>query len=160
MPAFSRPTSRPSSTSIILGESCIERELIVAASNAEKNRSIQVNELQTRGTVRPPRAMSVPPIASKLMLEKADRKFKKRIVVDPKMKTGVSFSSADQDYQDLPPNPDSRQGRGGAISLGIIDDLMDNLTNTIKVSIFQLEENRKSLALETRGHNGSQLVLM
>ena len=154
MPAFSRPASRPSSLSLLC-ESGIERELNVAATNAERNRSIQVNESQARGAPRMSRAMSVPPSASLLTPEKIEITVQKGIVeTSNTMKKGKSFTLVDQDY-----GPDSRKD-GGGISLGFIEDLIGNLANTMKFSIFQLEENRQSLALETREHKGSQLVLM
>ncbi len=155
MPALSRPSSRPSSSSSLLRGSGIERELNVAATNAEKNRCIQVNESPSRKSLRLPRAMSAPPSASEFRPDKNERTTQKGIVENSKtMKKSISFTLVDQDC-----NPDSRQD-GGGLSLGVVEHLIGNLANTIKFSIFPQEESRPSLALETREHNGSQLVLM
>ena len=62
-----------------LGDACIERELEVAATNAEKNSNIQVNKPQMR-TPRIQRAVPAPPSPPTLPFEK--------VVRDKLIKTG------------------------------------------------------------------------
>jgi hypothetical protein len=154
MPAVSRPSSLS-----LLGDSCIERELNVAATNAERNRSIPISKSPRRESSRSQRATPSPP---EFMYEKVDSRAKKGTAeVSKKIEDKYQpLALVDQESMDTPRSRDSRQDNGVGLSLGSIEDLIGNWANSIKDAIFRANEAKQSFAVETREHNGDQLVLM
>jgi hypothetical protein len=156
-------------------DSFIKREFDAASSNAEKNRSIQVNMNKSRPSqteVTSPRpnhkASSVrptptPPVTSPVY-EEVDLN-----VAVPSSRNGVSTSSRVQikrpDFSDEALNEEEpenhKQGDTRGISLAPLEDLFDQWTNIIKGAIFpQHEENKQTAGFETLVHNGNCLVLL
>ncbi len=160
MPAVSRPL-----TTRLLGESGIERELNIAATNAKKNRSIQISKPQRNEAPRIQRTISAHTahtISPEQTPERVDMRAKKETIDNSKKmaERSKSFTFADQNSLDTPQSPESGQDKEGGISLGSIEDLIGSWTNTFRFSIFQPEETKKSFTVETLEYNGNRLVLL
>ncbi len=155
MPTILHPTFESVSR---LPDARIERELKVAAVNAEKNRSIQINKQQQREPPRFQRALPALPTLPELTVEKVDALTKTGAVDVSKQLKDICFTLVDQDSLDMPES--GRQVNDGEISMASIEDLIRNWANTITFFIFQQNKTKQSFVVETREHQGGQLVLM
>ncbi len=161
MPALSRPSSLSP-----LAESCIERELSVAAENAEKNRSIELNkekrtetrrvQLSLSETTAFERASEKPDLFARNEIielsgkSRNDCKHVLKIVEQGSLDSSHSHDNSEksQDYS------------SGVFSLGTIEGLIGNWANAINFAIFQEQDTKQNWIIEIRANNGDQLVLM